>query len=178
MANKIIGTLKYSKAARLSKPNDKNSEKKVYAVGQMDEKINLDLLAKHMTEHGSPFSEGTISGVLKDAVTHIIELMCQGKRVDMGDLGVFFVTLKSDGADSADNFSTALIKAVTPHIAFNKSIWGSMRDKVDFELVPSRELQAQARKEMGQNIDESITGTSGSGGGNNGGQADPGDVTP
>ena len=55
-----------------------------------------------------------------------------------------------------------------------------MRDKVDFELVPTRELQAQARKTMNQDNDEAIgapSGGSGSGG-NNGGQADPGDVTP
>ena len=181
MSNKIIGTIKYSKAARLSKPNDKNSQKKVYAVAQSEETVNLDLLAKHMTEHGSPFTEGTISGVLKDSVVHIIELMCQGKRLELGDLGTFFTTLKCDGADSSDEFTTSLIKAVVPHIAFNKSVWGSMRDKVDFELVPTRELQAQARKKMTQDNDEAIGGTgsgSGSGSGNNGGTADPGDVTP
>ena len=182
MSNKIIGILKYSKAARLSKPNDKTSQKLVYAVGQSDEKVTLDLLARHMTEHGSPFTEGTISGVLKDAVTHIIELMCQGKRLDMGDLGVFFVTLRSQGAESSDAFTAQNITAVVPHIAFNKTVWGGMRDKVDFELTASRELQAQARKDNQQAVDEALgTGSgsgSGSGGNSGGGNADPGDVTP
>ena len=87
---------------------------------------------------------------------------------------------KTAGGDSSEDFTSSLIKAVVPRIALSKGIWGSMRDKVDFELVPSRKLQAQARKEMGQNIDEAIGGGSGSGSGSgdNGGQADPGDVTP
>jgi len=56
---------------------------------------------------------------------------------------------------------------------------------VDFELVATRELQAQAKKEHAQSLDQTVgsTGTGGntgggSTGGNNGGQADPGDVTP
>jgi predicted histone-like DNA-binding protein len=180
MANKIIGIMKYSRAARLSKPNDKESEKKIYAVAQSDETINLNHLATHMAEHTSPFSVGTIKGVLADAVGCIVELLCQGKRVQLEGLGTFFTSLKSTGADSADEFSAANITAVVPHIAFDKATWDGMRSKVDFELVATRELQAQAKKEHAQSLDQKVgsTGTGGSTGGNNGGQADPGDVTP
>ena len=182
MANKIIGIMKYSRAARLSKPNEKTSEKKIYAVAQSDETINLNHLATHMAEHTSPFSVGTIKGVLADAVGCIVELLCQGKRVQLEGLGTFFTSLKSTGADSADEFSAQNITAVVPHIAFDKATWDGMRSKVDFELVATRELQAQAKKEHAQSLDQTVgsTGTGGNtgGGGNNGGQADPGDVTP
>ena len=185
MANKIIGIMKYSRAARLSKPNDKQSEKKIFAVAQSDETINLNHLATHMAEHTSPFSVGTIKGVLADAVGCIVELLCQGKRVQLEGLGTFFTSLKSTGADSTEEFSAANITAVVPHIAFDKATWDGMRSKVDFELVATRELQAQAKKEHAQSLDQTVgsTGTGGNTGGsgtggNNGGQADPGDVTP
>ena len=49
--------LNYSLGARLSKPNDKNSEKKVYATLQMRELIDIDALAEHMASHNTQFSK-------------------------------------------------------------------------------------------------------------------------
>jgi len=135
MANKIIGIMKYSRAARLSKPNDKQSEKKIYAVAQSDETINLNHLATHMAEHTSPFSVGTIKGVLADAVGCIVELLCQGKRVQLEGLGTFFTSLKSKGADSTEEFTAANITAVVPHIAFDKATWDGMRSKAAVAMM-------------------------------------------
>ena len=135
MANKIIGIMKYSRAARLSKPNEKTSEKKIYAVAQSDETINLNHLATHMAEHTSPFSVGTIKGVLADAVGCIVELLCQGKRVQLEGLGTFFTSLKSTGADSTEAFTAANITAVVPHIAFDKATWDGMRSKAAVAMM-------------------------------------------
>ena len=109
-------------------------------------------------------------------------MLLDSRRVHLDGLGTIFTTLSSEGADSADNFTAASIKRVNPRMSFDKEMRANINNNAEFELTSSRELQAQARKEMGQNIDEAIGGGtgsgSGSGSGNNGGQADPGDVTP
>lgn len=173
-----IGKILYSKVARLAKPNDKNSEKKVYALQQSRQTVNLDDIARHMTEHNSPFTKGTVKGILDDFVGHIVEMLLDSRRVHLDGLGTIFTTLSSDGADSAEDFTAASIKRVNPRMSFDKEMRANINNNAEFELTSSRELQAQARKEMGQNIDEAIGGNTGSGSGNNGGQADPGDVTP
>ena len=175
-----IGKILYSKVARLAKPNDKNSEKKVYALQQSRQTVNLDDIARHMTEHNSPFTKGTVKGILDDFVGHIVEMLLDSRRVHLDGLGTIFTTLSSEGADSADNFTAASIKRVNPRMSFDKEMRANINNNAEFELTSSRELQAQARKEARQAADENIGGNggSGSGGGNNGGWGDPGDVTP
>ena len=179
-----IGKILYSKVARPAKPNDKSSEKKVFALQQSRQTVNLDDIARHMTEHNSPFTKGTVKGILDDFVDHIVEMLLDSRRVHLDGLGTIFTTLSSDGADSADDFTAASIKRVNPRMSFDKEMRANINNNAEFELTSSRELQAQARKEQAQNVDGAIgaTGTGGTGdsgtGGNNGGQADPGDVTP
>ena len=40
--------------------------------------INIDELAKHMSEHNTPYSKGAIKGVLTDMIGCIRELMLEG----------------------------------------------------------------------------------------------------
>ena len=171
--------INYSLAARLSKPNDKNSEKKVYAAAQYQELIGLDELSAHISSHGSPFSKGAIMGLLTDTVGCIRENLLKGNKVQLGDMGAFFVTLSCEGADSAEDFSSSLIKGVNVRWAASDEFRTLFND-ASFRQVATRELQAQSRKEMRQAADEVVGGGSSTGGngGNNGGQADPGDVTP
>lgn len=178
-----IGKILYSKVARMAKPNDKSSEKKVFALQQSRQTVNLDDIARHMTEHNSPFTKGTVKGILDDFVNHIVEMLLDSRRVHLDGLGTIFTTLSSEGAESSEAFTAASIKRVNPRMSFDKEMRANINNSAQFELTSSRELQAQARKEQAQNVDGAIGATpSGSGdsgtGGNNGGQADPGDVTP
>ena len=57
----------------LKKNNNKKNVKaygKYYAKPHVSETVDLDELADHMHGHNSPFSAGTIKGILIDAVTH------------------------------------------------------------------------------------------------------------
>ena len=67
----------------LKKNNNKKNVKaygKYYAKPHISETVDLDELADHMHGHNSPFSAGTIKGILIDAVTHIKELLLMGDR--------------------------------------------------------------------------------------------------
>ncbi len=94
----------------LKKNNNVKNEKaygKYYAKPTVEETVDLDGLADHMHNHNSPFSAGTIKGILTDAVSHIKELLLLGKNVKLDNLAIFFITIKNKlGADSEESFST------------------------------------------------------------------------
>ena len=64
------------------------------------ETINIDKLAEHMAEHNTPFSKGTIAGVLRDAVGCIRELTLMGNTVKVDDLAIFKCSVEGNGQPS------------------------------------------------------------------------------
>lgn len=59
--------------------------------------INIDELAKHMSEHNTPFSEGTIVGILRDMVKCIRELNLNGQPVKIDNLAIFSAHVENRG---------------------------------------------------------------------------------
>ena len=53
------------------------------------EEYDVVKLAKHMAEHETPFSAGTIKGILMDAIKCIRHLCLEGKTVKIEDLAIF-----------------------------------------------------------------------------------------
>ncbi len=80
---------------------------KWYARVAVDETIDLDGLAKHMAAHHSPYSEGLITGILKDMIACIRELALDGKAVKIPDLAIFSLGLRTKPADAPDEFTAA-----------------------------------------------------------------------
>lgn len=62
--------------------------------------LDLEDLAAHMAGHNTPFSKGTIYGVLKDMVACIRELCLEGKTVQIPDLASFSVKIVTRAADT------------------------------------------------------------------------------
>ena len=63
-------------------------------------------LAEHMAKHNTPFSPGTITGILTDAIACIKELALDGKRITLdGLLSIGLSISHKMGVDSADEFS-------------------------------------------------------------------------
>ena len=80
---------------------------KWYARVAVDETIDLDGLAKHMAAHHSPYSEGLITGILKDMIACIRELALDGKAVKIPDLAIFSLGLRTKPADAPDEFTAS-----------------------------------------------------------------------
>ena len=91
------------------KNNNKKNEKaygKYYAKPVVEETVDIDGLSEHMDNHNSPFSKGTIKGILTDACVHIKELLLLGKNVKLDDLAIFSIGIKNKvGAESEEAFS-------------------------------------------------------------------------
>lgn len=151
--------INYSLSARLSNPSDKNSEKRVYPIAQYQDLLGLKELAGHVAAHGSPFSKGTIMGILTDTVVCIRENLLLGHKIQLGDMGAFFVTLSSEGADSAENFSPSMITGVNVRWAASDEL-KSLLGEASFRQVATREIQAQGRKDMRDAVAE-VLGTNG-----------------
>lgn len=64
--------------------------------------LDLEALAEHMAGHNTPFSKGTIYGVLKDMVACIRELCLEGKSVQIPDLASFSVKILTRAADTEE----------------------------------------------------------------------------
>jgi len=73
------------------------------------EQIDLDGLAAHMAAHNTPFSKGSIKGILTDMVSCIKEILLDGKTVKIGDLAIFSLGVHCKGADRPENATTANI---------------------------------------------------------------------
>ncbi len=70
--------------------NDKSTVDKMWDYRTVSfETIDIDALAKHMSNHNTPYSQGCIRGMLKDMCDCIKELLLDGKKVKIGDLAIW-----------------------------------------------------------------------------------------
>ena len=79
---------------------------KWFAKNVVEETIDLDALAEHMSNHNSPYSKGVIKGLLTDMISCIKELLLEGKNVKIDDLAIFSLGIKNKAmADSEEDFT-------------------------------------------------------------------------
>lgn len=104
--------INYSLMRRSTAPHDPNAPWLIYASAQRRHTVRTRDIAQHLADHGSPFSVGTIIGLLQDAQKCIAEHLADGDRVDLDDLGAFFTTLSSTGVPTVEEFSTDLIRRI------------------------------------------------------------------
>ena len=89
-----------------NKNSESNAYGKYYPYPVIEETMDLEKLAAHMAAHNSPYSKGTITGILSDMCQCIKELLLEGKNVKIADLAIFSLGIKSNGgADSEEEFS-------------------------------------------------------------------------
>ena len=89
------------------KRDGSTTQGKWYARVAVDETVDLDGLAKHMAAHHSPYSEGLITGILKDMIACVRELALDGKAVKIPDLAIFSLGLKTKPADAPEEFTAS-----------------------------------------------------------------------
>ena len=88
-----------------------NEDSRVYgkwfAYPVIEETIDLDALAEHMSNHNTPYSEGVIKGLLTDMISCIKELLLEGKNVKIDDLAIFSLGIKNSkgGSNTEEDFS-------------------------------------------------------------------------
>ena len=155
----------------------KTEKQNAFAISQYTDVMTIEKFAKHITSHGSVYSRADISAILYMAVDCMREMLLEGKKIRLGDLGDFSVLLSSKGAESADKFTAQNITQVKVQWEPGKE-FKNLLDDAEFNLVASRSAQAavlKAIKEGKTNVDLNVPidpdgGDDGDdGGGSNGG---------
>lgn len=82
--------------------------KKAYAKSQYTNILTLDKFAGHIASHGSKYNRADIYAVLMQTVDCMREMLLEGKRIEMGDLGVFSISIQSRGAENLETFNPAI----------------------------------------------------------------------
>ena len=62
-------------------------------------------LCKHMSEHNSVYGEDVCLGVANKLQSCILEQLLEGKKVQFGDLGTFYLSAKCSGSNTEDDFN-------------------------------------------------------------------------
>lgn len=83
----------------ISKNNNSNSQAygKHYARVEYKKTLSIHDMAKHMAEHNTPFSVGTIEGILRDFVSCTREQCLSGNTVKIDDLAIIKCSVNSNG---------------------------------------------------------------------------------
>ena len=151
----------------MGNPGHEDDPKKAYATLQLTGVVRLSELSKHISEHNSVFSQGTIVGILTELSACIRELLLQGYKIDLGDLGTLTPAIKTKGAVDLKSFTAQNITDLRVNFAKGSALLNLRRD-AEFEQTTTRAAQAaalEAQKE-GQTSADWTPKTDGEGEGN------------
>lgn len=127
-------------------PNPIHPEKGslAYAKAQVNEVMSFRKFVQHIADHGG-YTRGKVKGVLSDMCSCLVEMLLEGKKVQLDELGNFWISLSCDGAESCEKFTAANIKAV--NIVFTPGVdFENLLGRAEFESVASRNAQAATLK--------------------------------
>ena len=97
--NKIVGSAAYGK---------------YYPRVSYKQTMGIHEMAVHMAEHNTPFSEGTIEGILRDFVKCVREQTLNGNTVKVDNLAIFKVSVIGNGCKEL--YDADLDKTITASI--------------------------------------------------------------
>lgn len=152
-----------------------------FAYADNEKPIDLVGLAKHMSEHNTPFSEGTITGILRDMVKCIRELNLNGQPVKIDNLAIFSAHIENrrgwkaladvdmiiggNGSDGLPQGIQAIKQCAQATGDFTKAEltkYGSVLLNRDW-----RKKVQDAKKAAGQDVDDGTEGGTDDGNGGN-----------
>ena len=91
---------------------------KYYPRVSYKQTMGIHEMAVHMAEHNTPFSEGTIEGILRDFVKCVREQTLNGNTVKVDNLAIFKVSVIGNGcAELYDADTDKTISASIGHLA-------------------------------------------------------------
>ena len=129
--------------AMMKNPIHPDDPEKAYAFLQSRATLTIDEIADHMVSHGCNYDRGDVIAILVKLVSCSKELMLDGYRIELGDLGKLYLSCQSRGAASKENFSRANIRAINVNFSASKQ-FVDLVQKVSLHKVPTRKAVAAA----------------------------------
>ena len=103
------------------------------------ETMNTKALSRHIMEHGSPYTEDVVLGMLTKAESCIIEMLLQSKKVKLDGLGTLYLMAenKKGGETTIDDFN--------PKTSFKGLHIRFLPDSTTEDNLTSREMLSKAQ---------------------------------
>ena len=137
------GTSKYRKIMRTPQTGENAGKKLWYATAVSDREMSFEDFVTHISEHNSPYSRGTIHGVLMDTLDCLKHLILDGKSVRFSDLGLFSIGMTSRGEVSKEKVTAASVQGVHLIVRNTKS-WSNAELKKLTKIVAYDEYTSGA----------------------------------
>ena len=118
--------------------------------------MNLDQFAKHIASHGCVYKRADIAAVLTMAVDCLREMLLNGTKVYLGDLGNFYISFSSEGAITAEEFNPDIhIKEV--NVNWERGLdFQNLKEDATFNQVAIRSIQKKVLKAV-KNGESTVT---------------------
>ena len=163
---------------------------KYYAQPVSQGTVNLDELAAHISDHGSVYTRDVVVGVMTKMVDCINELLAQGYKVKLGELGTFYNSIRNDGKKAVDDpskFDVAQIAGVNLRfLPFSgKKLGGKFNntsttraDRYAYECMGIKEANKEGLLPIPGKVTDNNPGSNGGGGSSSTGGSTPGGQNP
>ena len=100
--------------SKVTESSETEQAGKMYARVSYKQTLSVQDMAKHMAEHNTMFSEGSICGILIDFVKCVREMVLMGNTVKIDNLAIFKATVEANALEvlydaESDKAATAAI---------------------------------------------------------------------
>ena len=99
--------------SKVSESSETEQAGKNYARVSYKETLTVQDMAKHMSEHNTMFSEGSITGILIDFVKCVREQVLNGNTVKIDNLAIFKATVEANGLETLYDAETDKVAQAT-----------------------------------------------------------------
>ena len=85
--------------SKVTETSESEQAGKLYARVSYKQVLDVQAMARHMAEHNTMFSEGSITGILIDFVKCVREQVLNGNTVKIENLAIFKATVEANGLE-------------------------------------------------------------------------------
>lgn len=149
----------FFKLSKCSIANNK-SHGKWFAHTASTETMSYRELCRHIAQHNSVYGEDVCLGVANKLASCIMEQLMEGKKVQFGELGTFYLQVKSKPSDDVSSFSAAehvgniFLRFAPSHTAFSDFSSKTLRKRsrmVDINTLIAEDAYEELKTENANN---------------------------
>lgn len=130
----------------LGNPAKQDEPKKAYGVAQYSEKVTIDSFCEHISDHNNVYDAEDVQAILGKAVKCLREMLLAGKKVELGKLGEFSVTLQGKGTVNAKDYNPANCVEKVNVIWTPGERFKNLKNEATYNFVASRNEQTEAKR--------------------------------
>lgn len=108
MVTPVEGTMLVKKVVRHN-PKNPEGDRKYYLSAMHGGQIGIEQLSADISDRCS-LRKSDVQGVLIALMEIMPKELCKGNMVSLGELGTFFVNVKSEGAETPEDLSAASVR--------------------------------------------------------------------